>query len=137
MKALPVLFVCFKEAHSYRHPRAATSDNTTRPVGTLCEGGSRAPDALSHRRKGKPRPGAGRLRCNAISVTRAPYAVCPYLNASRPCSLSSYRVSSDFTAGRGAARAPRPCSLDPVRVHVLPRTVARQESTVQSYSDRP
>ena len=29
------------------------------PVGTLCEGGSGAPDALSHRRKGKPRPGAG------------------------------------------------------------------------------
>lgn len=25
------------------------------PVGTLCEGGSGAPDALSHRRKGKPR----------------------------------------------------------------------------------
>ena len=45
------------------------------PVGTLCEGGSGAPDALSHRRKGKPRPGAGRLRSNAISETRAPYAV--------------------------------------------------------------
>ena len=96
------------------------------PVGTLCEGGSGAPDALSHRRKGKPRPGAGRLRSNAISVTRAPYAVpnrlatLALLVSLYSATVASRHQTSPRDAGRPrGARTPRPCcSLDPVRVHV-------------------
>ena len=106
------------------------------PVGTLCEGGSGAPDALSHRRKGKPRPGAGRLRSNAISVTRAPYAVpnrlatLALLVSLYSATVASRHQTSPRDAGRPrGARTPRPCCfLDPVRVHVTGRV--RQESTV-------